>query len=157
MNNNPFHDEASNPDAAFNACFRVRPMASEDFARRTLEAVRARKRRARVIRFSLLGGGMAASFALLLGSAFWSGAVHEPAVASAPAAAEAATGPVVLGRNGPSSADELTVALHEAISKKDVVFYGQALALEALLANTEALTEEESRETLDFLFLVAGK
>lgn len=152
MNTHSSHDGSSDPDAALDEFFRVQALAPDDFASRTIVAARADARRKRTIRFRAWTSGLAASFALLLGLVLWQDAGEEPGLKMAAPPAE-----VLPASPSPSpSAEDLTLALHEAISRQDVVFYGQALALEDLLADTRALTEEESRDTLDFLILLAG-
>lgn len=157
MNTHSFRDGSSDPDDALDDFFRVRPMAPDDFARRTIAATQAKARRARAIRYGAWTSGLAASFALLLGLAQWQGGHPDERLASAPeTAAETAVRARPSTPADHSAANELTLALHEAVSRQEVIFYGQALALEALLADTRALTEEEGRETLDLLILLAG-
>lgn len=157
MKPNSSHDPSSDPDAALDEFFRLREMASDDFASRTLAAAKAKARRAQVIRFSAWTSAAAAGLVFLMGLNLWVPASRPAEVVSAPASTPTAPNPAG-GETAPplSSADELTLALHAAVSGQDAVFYGRALALEDLLEETAALTEEDNRETLDYLILLAG-
>ncbi len=151
-------NSSSDPDTALDEFFRVREMSPDDFATRTLTAARSQARRARTLRFTAWTSGLAASLALLLGLSLWQRAGQPPEMVSAPAVTELAAvsekrkpGPIT-----GSSANDLTLALEEALSRANLAFYGQALALDSLLADARALTDEENRDTLDFLILLAG-
>jgi hypothetical protein len=148
------HDRFSDPDPALDELFRVREMAPGDFAARTLAAARVRRRQARIVRFTAWSGGLAACLALVLGLALLRPAAEHGGMAVGPAETPAVAKTQDPDR-APTSADELTAALYASFSTDDVVFYAQARALEALLADAISLSDEENHMTLDFLLLLA--
>lgn len=153
MNHHSFHDPLSESDPALDELFRLRELAPHDFAERTVKAARAKQRRARVVRLSAWTSGLAASIALLLGVGVWQSSFEQPELA---AISEPAAGEEELPRGTQAvSAEELTAMLYASLPEDDVVFYGHAQALEDLLAEAGALTDEENLETLDFLILLA--
>jgi hypothetical protein len=157
MKSNSSQGSSPDPDTALDAFFKLREMTPDDFASRTIAAARTKARQGKLIRFSAWTGGLAASLALLLGLNLWNSADQMPGLtATSTGVTEVAVASDRPANTARSSAAELTWALQEAVTRSDIAFYGQALALDALLAEAGALTEEDSRDTLDFLILLAG-
>lgn len=165
------HDFSSDPDTALDEFFRVREMATDEFAQRTLAAARKRRRRAQVVQLTAWASGVAACLALAFGLTLSRTATDEPAMAVAQEESDpakmapeppkppelTATLNALLATPppAPSTAEELTAELDAALARDNTVLYGQARELEDLLAEAQVLYEEEDRATLDFLILLA--
>lgn len=162
----PDHSHDSHgQEPLFDESFRIRDLASPDFASRTLEAVRESERRGRVRRFTAWAGALAASLALFLGLTTWqtqpdpyvaAGADLNSRIPAAPTLVEAA--PTRSGLPGSSlTSDELTATLLLAAvsDEENAILYAQVQELELLLEEAIAIADDDSLQTLDMLILLA--
>lgn len=163
MTRHASNDPHSDAEDSLDELFRVREMAPADFAERTLAAVRAKRRRMKVLRFTAWSTSLAACMALLLGLGMWRSAADQPGLTATVSPAlespaqlqSAAEGELADLPQQPTTAEELTAALYAAFSQDDVIFYAQARTLESLLTEAVALSEEENELTLDYLIVLA--
>lgn len=120
--NNDHHSLPPDPgDSRWEPFFEQKPLATDAFARRTLVAIRDDRRRRRALTRS---GWGAAAAAVMISFVLWLGILpNDPA-------------------NG---------AYASEVTPEEAAVYGELLALEAILADAEALLDEDNREVLDLL------